>query len=135
MTLTVMPCRKCAQFQIYKILPAGSSIQLQLKSIYNCLPCLHLVFHGSHFRTESGKWSGGYNVLLKWVPIPEGVLLALPHILLMWFVQRRSDVIRQPRYFASRTINSVNVVSVIGARGMKLPTGTRGMELPTDARG
>ena len=25
MTLTVMPCRKCAQFQIYKILPAGSS--------------------------------------------------------------------------------------------------------------
>jgi hypothetical protein len=39
----------------------------------------------------------------------------------MWFVQRRSDVIRQPRYFASRTINSVNVVSVTGARGMKYP--------------
>jgi hypothetical protein len=55
-------------------------------------------------------------------------------ILLVWFVQRRSDVIRQPRYFASRTINSVNVVSVIGARGMKLPTGTRGMELPTGVR-
>ena len=28
------------------------------------------------------------------------VLLALPHMLLMWFVQRRSDVMRQPRYFA-----------------------------------
>ena len=28
------------------------------------------------------------------------VLLALSHMLLMWFVQRRSDVMRQPRYFA-----------------------------------
>ena len=50
---------------------------------------------------------------LRWDP---SILLALPHMLLMWFVQRRSDVMRQPRYFASRTINSVNVVSVTGAR-------------------
>ena len=28
------------------------------------------------------------------------VLLALPHMLLMWFVRWRSDVMRQPRYFA-----------------------------------
>ena len=28
------------------------------------------------------------------------VLLALPHMLLMWLVQRRSDVMRRPRYFA-----------------------------------
>jgi hypothetical protein len=55
---------------------------------------------------------------LRWDP---SVLLALSHMLLMWFVQRRSDVIRQPRYFASRTINSVNVVSATDARGMELP--------------
>ena len=65
---------------------------------------------------------------LRWDP---SVLLALSHMLLMWFVQRRSDVMRQPRYFASKTINSVNVVSATGARGMELPTGARGMELPT----
>ena len=28
------------------------------------------------------------------------VLFAFPHMLLMWFVQVRSDVIVQPRYFA-----------------------------------
>ena len=28
------------------------------------------------------------------------VLLALPNMLLIWFVQQRSDVMRQPRYFA-----------------------------------
>jgi hypothetical protein len=27
--------------------------------------------------------------------------VALPHMLLMWFVQRRSDVMRQPRYFSA----------------------------------
>ena len=40
---------KACAVQIYKILPAGSSIQL--KSIYTYL---HLVFHGSHFCLESG---------------------------------------------------------------------------------
>ena len=41
------------------------------------------------------------------------VLLALPHMLLMWFVQRRSDVMRQPRYLHySQTLESGHVVYI-----------------------
>ena len=38
--------------------------------------------------------------MLRFLRRKPNVLFAFPHMLLMWFVQLRSDVIVQPRYFA-----------------------------------
>ena len=123
--LIVMPCRKHAQFQIYKILHVQQVfIHVQLKSIYTCL---HLFFHGSHFRLESGMWSGGYNVWLKWVPIPDGVreewklsvvttgiwyLLHL-YIICFWLIQ---DVFSVKIWYKCRIVHIKNHTQVFAAQ-------------------
>ena len=102
--ISIPTCLACYRRWIYYLAPLLWTISRVCMSF--CVCWSHTVDAYSTIGLTSEKYAFCLLVvdqMFKFRRRKPNVLLAFPHVLLMRFVHRRSDVMRQPRYFASST--------------------------------